>query len=414
MEFVAYVYDAWAYEQANQEASGLPVLNFVETLPIPTTYAANSPFESLTAIKWKSYLLPAIAIASLSSLGWDFGRSVEASHLLEPSVNVAPWCENLYLCNTSYVLEVQTLLANRGYVVGEIDGVYGRHTKQAIMDFQKSQNNLVVDGIAGQKTLALLRGSNTSNNLTNQVIDRDRPSQIVIVRDNLQNNLQNNNTQPTAIYGSEVSEVGNLQLLLQQRGFYEGQVDGQQGQTTKDAVLKAQQAYGMVPDGFAGPLTIRALLAGGNNISLTQPAFNRSPPPQDVLVAQQLLKDRGFYTQELNGLYDIRTRASILKAQRAYAQAATGELSSNLLVALKAQTESPNKSEGNTQDAQLNPNNLNPNNQNMPSSSNGITNTQPINNPQTNSQAPSSQAPSSQAPSSSQNLPIATPKSSNL
>jgi peptidoglycan hydrolase-like protein with peptidoglycan-binding domain len=411
MEFVAYVYDAWAYEQANQEASGLPVLNFAETLL--TKYSVNSPFESLTAIKWKSYLLPAIAIASLSSLGCDFGCTVEASHVLEPSVNVAPWCENLYLCNTNYVLEVQTLLANRGYVVGEIDGVYGRHTKQAIMDFQKSQNNLVVDGIPGERTLTLLRASNTANNLTNKVTNQtngqinglDRPRQIIIVRDN----FQNNNTQPTTIYGSEVvsevSEAGNLQLLLQQRGFYEGQVDGQQGQATKDAVLKAQQAYGMVSDGFAGPLTIRALLAGGNNISLTQPPFNRSPPPQDVFVAQQLLKDRGFYDQELNGLYDIRTRASILKAQRAYAQPSTGELSSNLLVALKAQTESPSKSEGNTQDAQLNSNNLNPNNQNMPSSSNGITNTQPINNPQ---------APSSQAPSSSQNLPIPTPKSSNL
>ncbi len=410
MEFVAYVYDAWAYEQANQEASGLSALDFAESMP--AKYSANNPLKSLTAVKWKSYLLPAIAIASLSSLGWDFGRTVEASHLLERSVNVAPWCENLYLCDTRYVLEVQTLLANRGYVVGELDGVYGRHTKQAVVDFQKSQNNLVVDGIPGARTLTLLRASNTANNLTNkitnqtkatnqingqingQINDRDRSRQIVIVRDN----FQNNNTQPTANYGSEASEVGNLQLLLQQRGFYEGQVDGQQGQATKDAVLKAQQAYGMTSDGFAGPLTIRALLAGGNNIALTQPAFNRSPPPQDVLVAQQLLKARGFYDQELNGLYDIRTRASILKAQTAYAQPSTGELSANLLVALKAQTESSNKSEGNIQE-------LNSNNQNMPSSFNGVTNTQPINNSQINN---------SQAPSSSQNLPVVSPKSSNL
>jgi peptidoglycan hydrolase-like protein with peptidoglycan-binding domain len=82
---------------------------------------------------------------------------------------------------------------------------------------------------------------------------------------------------------------------------------------------------------------MRSLLAGGNNLPLTQPALPRSPASQDVLTIQTLLKERGFYDAELNGLYNMQTRASILKAQLAYGQLATGDLGADLLSALNAQ-----------------------------------------------------------------------------
>lgn len=43
-----------------------------------------------------------------------------------------------------------------GYYGGEIDGIKGTQTTQAIKDFQKA-NGLVVDGIAGQKTIDKVR-----------------------------------------------------------------------------------------------------------------------------------------------------------------------------------------------------------------------------------------------------------------
>jgi peptidoglycan hydrolase-like protein with peptidoglycan-binding domain len=261
-----------------------------------------------------------------------------AAHVLEPSVNVAPWCNNLYLCNTSYMLEVQTLLAQRGFAVGAIDGVYGRYTKQAVIDFQRTQANLVADGIPGEKTLALLRNSlvrtplvpQQPNQPTGNPTSSQSPNQtIVIVRSN--NPPASNFQQPA------ISEIGNLQMLLKQRGFYQGEIDGQLGQTTTNAILKAQKAYALAQDGFVGPLTIRALLAGGNNLPLTQPAFPRLPANQDVLTIQTLLKERGFYDADLNGLYDMQTKAGILKAQLAYGQVATGDLSADVLTALKSQ-----------------------------------------------------------------------------
>ncbi|MEI6063753.1 MAG: hypothetical protein WCQ26_04115, partial [Pseudanabaena sp. ELA748] len=84
----------------------------------------------LAAYTGQAYLFSAIALTSLGALGGNFVPAIGA-HVLEPSVNVAPWCNNLYLCDTNYMLEVQTLLVQRGFAVGDIDGVYGRYTKQA-------------------------------------------------------------------------------------------------------------------------------------------------------------------------------------------------------------------------------------------------------------------------------------------
>lgn len=351
MELAAYIYDAWAYEQANQGATDRNLLT-CDGLDADE-HQSNKLDWNFAAMKQQAYLLSAIAFTSLSGLSWNLAPAM-AAHMLEASVNVAPWCNQLYLCNTSYMLEVQTLLAQRGFAVGEIDGVYGRYTKQAVIDFQKTQANLVADGIPGEKTLALLRNSSVSKPLAPQKIiqpkgkpssDRQNQSpipspsqspnqQIVIVRSN--DSKVSSSQQPV------ISEIGNLQILLKQRGFYQGEIDGQLGQTTTNAILKAQQAYALSQDGFVGPLTMRSLLAGGNNLPVTQPALPRLPTAQDVLAIQTLLKERGFYEADLSGLYNIQTKASILKAQLAYGQLATGDLTPDLLVALKAQNPAQN------------------------------------------------------------------------
>lgn len=54
--------------------------------------------------------------------------------------------------------EIQQALVSRGYDIGEVDGLIGAKTRQAISDFQKS-NGLTVNGRAGQQVLKALRGS---------------------------------------------------------------------------------------------------------------------------------------------------------------------------------------------------------------------------------------------------------------
>lgn len=58
------------------------------------------------------------------------------------------------------VTEIQTKLKEQGYYNGNIDGIYGSGTKNAVIAFQKD-NGLSADGIAGTQTLSKLGIGNT-------------------------------------------------------------------------------------------------------------------------------------------------------------------------------------------------------------------------------------------------------------
>ena len=60
------------------------------------------------------------------------------------------------------VKQIQTKLKRWGYYNGNIDGIYGNKTLAAVKLFQQ-KNGLVVDGIAGTKTLNAMGIMNTSN-----------------------------------------------------------------------------------------------------------------------------------------------------------------------------------------------------------------------------------------------------------
>ena len=50
-----------------------------------------------------------------------------------------------------------------------------------------------------------------------------------------------------------------LQNILKILGFYSGDIDGIFGNSTKNAVINFQKAYGLEDDGIVGPLTWKAL-----------------------------------------------------------------------------------------------------------------------------------------------------------
>lgn len=53
------------------------------------------------------------------------------------------------------VRKIQQVLSQKGYYNGNIDGIFGTRTKNAVINFQR-ENGLVADGIAGEKTLKAL------------------------------------------------------------------------------------------------------------------------------------------------------------------------------------------------------------------------------------------------------------------
>ena len=64
------------------------------------------------------------------------------------------------------VRQIQTKLKSWGYYNGNIDGIYGSKTVNAVKYFQR-RNGLASDGIAGAKTLAAMGINNTSNSNSN-------------------------------------------------------------------------------------------------------------------------------------------------------------------------------------------------------------------------------------------------------
>lgn len=60
------------------------------------------------------------------------------------------------------VRQIQTKLKRWGYYNGNVDGIYGSQTQEAVRYFQR-KNGLTVDGIAGPNTLKAMGIFNSSN-----------------------------------------------------------------------------------------------------------------------------------------------------------------------------------------------------------------------------------------------------------
>jgi lysozyme family protein len=119
--------------------------------------------------------------------------------------------------------EIQALLQLYGYSVGEIDGVIGLRTRNAIERFQ-ADNQLETTRKVDQATWERLNVFNESR----------------LVAD-----LQLN--------------IPLIQSLLKEAGFNPGKSDGKMGEKTKAAVIGFQKANGLKVDGKIGYQTLRAL-----------------------------------------------------------------------------------------------------------------------------------------------------------
>ena len=67
--------------------------------------------------------------------------------------------------------------------------------------------------------------------------------------------------EPALHTGSQGEKVWKLQEKLQALGYYEGEVDGQFGPGTRDAVIAFQQKNGLDADGLAGEETQKVLFS---------------------------------------------------------------------------------------------------------------------------------------------------------
>ena len=107
------------------------------------TQAAVKKFQKAKGINQDGIAGTSTLNAIANALGNSTGSSSSSTTLREGDEN-------------SYVLELQTMLKELGYYYGDLTGKFGSLTKNAVRKFQDDQD-LTVDGVAGTKTMNLLR-----------------------------------------------------------------------------------------------------------------------------------------------------------------------------------------------------------------------------------------------------------------
>ena len=188
------------------------------------------------------------------------------------------------------IVVLQTALKKLGYYKKTIDGNFGTGTHKAVKEFQKDEN-LKVDGIAGESTLALLEELTGVDfdltNIPNYDTEDDKA-------DEKPKGLFAGNYD-TLKYGKTGNRVSILQRALMALGF-KVTVDGTFGSTTHAAVKKFQGIVGLTQDGKAGKKTLQKLEKyfddNGKCISGPIASFDPAEPEVDPDAPEYGMPDR--------------------------------------------------------------------------------------------------------------------------
>lgn len=253
------------------------------------------------------------------------------------------------------VTTVQQRLQELGYFKANITGYFGPLTKEAVMQFQQAKG-LVPDGIVGENTLTALGGQSQTRSKAMRL-----PSPSPVRR--LSPNPVRESATRILQLGDRGRQVSVLQESLAAAGF-PSSTNGIFDEKTQKAVMRFQQAKGLVVDGIVGPQTLAALPAvGGSNPSSTaritrrrstprtstttrsntsrttanrstpNPTANRSTPKptatrlnissstinrSSTQALQKRLQELGFYQGEIDGIWGPQSQAALEAAQRVY------------------------------------------------------------------------------------------------
>ena len=179
--------------------------------------------------------------------------SSAASTVTTTSSSSSSTSDNLKLgSRNSAVRQLQENLKALGYYSGSVTGNFGNLTKEAVYNFQRA-NGLTADGIAGARTLNVIKNklanSGTTSTTTTSTGSSSSVSSALSTANALQLGVKNS------------QEVRNLQKMLTTLGFYSGNVTGNFGEKTKAAVISFQKSKGLSADGIAGSKTLAAINA---------------------------------------------------------------------------------------------------------------------------------------------------------
>jgi len=165
------------------------------------------------------------------------------------------------------VTALQRRLTTLDYYSGPIDGSYGPLTEAAVSKFQ-ADNNLTVDGITGPATLAAINDTGAAppaaapspQATPAAAVVQERPPEATPSSSASDPSLEAVPIQPArSVVPTETAvvlpvrvelspeDIRLIQARLQDRGFYDGPVDGVLNDATRAAIASAQQAYEVSP-----------------------------------------------------------------------------------------------------------------------------------------------------------------------
>ncbi len=243
------------------------------------------------------------------------------------------------------VLAVQQMLLRLRYDVGTPDGVFGKRTKQAIIEFQ-TDYGLTRDGIVGKKTFDTLYAAAQESGTPTApptAAPTQQPDGQTVPASSASSGL-------TALrYGDRGSGVMALQQVLKYSGLYQGGVDGVFGPGTQAGVKLFQKLNGLAETGVADTVTLALLhgtSAGGgtgtggaagtgtgaDTSGLASLQYGDEGPAVKTL--QQALRKGNYYQEGVDGDFGAATQAGVKLFQKTNGLPETGVADVNTLALL--------------------------------------------------------------------------------
>ncbi len=198
------------------------------------------------------------------------------------------------------VTKLQKALKILGFYTQGTDGKYGNGTQTAVALYQQSAN-LTPDGVAGKATIKSIFGScaktadltvtassaTTATTTSDTSSGEDGSASDTVAGSDAANtvaSIEDIGTAPSACKeGSSGDDVVKIQQALELLGYYSGNIDGDYGTQTVEAVKRFQTKRGMNADGIAGASTIRVMFNTGSSSSKTSSSSSKSSYKTEVL-----------------------------------------------------------------------------------------------------------------------------------
>lgn len=153
------------------------------------------------------------------------------------------------------VREIQTRLKNWGYYSGDVDGIYGSRTEEAVRYFQR-KNGLSVDGQAGNQTLAALGITPSSSSSSSGAQSGDLYLLARVISAEARGEPYNGQVAVGAVILNRIrhpSFPNTLSGVIYQTDAFTCMVDGQFDQPISESAYRAAQdaLNGVDPSGGA-------------------------------------------------------------------------------------------------------------------------------------------------------------------